>query len=34
MTGFALMKVGPAVRVVSTKTAKQMRLHRRGELYP
>jgi hypothetical protein len=34
MTGFALMKVGPAVRVVSIKTAKQMRLHRRGELYP
>ena len=34
MTGFALMKVGPAVRVVSVKTAKMMRLHRRGELYP
>ena len=34
MTGFALMKVGPATRVVSIKTAKMIRLHRRGELYP
>ena len=31
-TGFSRMKVGLAVAVVSIKTARQMRLHRRGEL--